>query len=91
MDLENRQEQNKNILRRPRAGENTHDFLGHPGEASREKLGLSLNFAFGRRVRLQGSPREGPESGRKPAFLCERGVRLPGPLLPFDIGAMNGR
>jgi hypothetical protein len=32
----------------------------------------ALDVGVGRRVRLHGSPREGPDSGREPPFLCER-------------------
>src|SRR5208282_5597199 len=32
------------------------------------------NDRFGRRARLQGLPREGPESGRKPSFDCGREI-----------------
>ena len=30
-----------------------------------------MNASIGRRARLQGSPREGPESVRKPSLHCE--------------------
>src|SRR5208337_1267028 len=35
------------------------------------------NFRFGRVARLQESLREGPDSGRKPAFQCARQIGLP--------------
>ena len=44
---------------------------------SARSQGRRGNFAYGRRARLHGRPREGPEFERKPAFQCEPELGLP--------------
>jgi hypothetical protein len=47
------------------------------------------NASNGRKARLQGSPREGPESGREPSFHCERDIAFTarcGPCLNCVVG-----